>query len=70
MNRIISLHIVDTDSGEILVHSVRDVLLDNKNHVESLHRTFDLFLKELRKNPMLSFEIIGYREHKQFELPF
>lgn len=70
MANIVSIHIVDTDTGELKFHVVRDVHLDIEKEREILHQTFDGYLQSLRDNPMLSFEIIGYKSHQQLELPF
>lgn len=70
MANIVSVHIVDTDSGELKFHIVRDIHLDIENERLQLHQYLDNFLNSLRENSMLSFEIIGYKSHQQLTLPF
>lgn len=70
MANIVSIHIVDTDTGELKFHLVRDVHLDLEKECDSLHQYLDSYLQSLRENAMLSFEIIGYKSHQQLTLPF
>lgn len=70
MANIVSIHIVDTDTGELKIHTVRNVHLDIEKERDLLHQSLDGYLQSLRDNPMLSFEIIGYKSHEQLKLPF
>lgn len=70
MANIVSVYIVDTDSGELMFHIVRDIHLDIEKERLQLHHYLDNFLNSLRDNSMLSFEIVGYKSHEQLKLPF
>lgn len=70
MANIVSVHIVDTDTGELKFHVVRSVHLDIDKERETLHQIMNGYLNSLRDNPMLSFEIVGYKSYVQLHLPF
>lgn len=73
---IIGVNFTNIDTGEVLVHHVKDYDFSVKVHRESLHNLLDAYIDMCishnchPKHDTFCFELRSYREHMDFLLPF
>lgn len=73
---VICSSLVNVDTSEISIHTIKDYDLSVEEHRQRLHRQLDCFISMLLldnsrdSHDTYSMEFRSYRRHEELELPF